>query len=420
MTLEGCDVVTVRDDLIKHNDAYIDSGDVARQLGLLPPAGSRAEARLTKLANARTQLLAKINGVDTEPIADGVWVVRGGFPLKTMNVYLIEDGEGVVVFDAGIEAMGRALRAACARLGGTKRVVLGHADADHRGAAPALGAPVYCHPAERAAAESQIAVARLLGSRQARSTRPPSCSQGCCRPGTAARSPCEGTIAEGDEVAGFRVIDLPGHAPGLIGLFRESDRLALVSDCVYTLDLQTGRKRPVHDPASRLRRRRRAGARLDPQARRARALGRLGRSRRPGHRRRERPAARGRGGAALVRRAGSWVVVTASAPSSNCRRTSTATSEGNVLALRGSLTAGARTEYAQTLASGHHREDARQRATELLFERLAVSWTIAGLTLERQKELLGRYRMASAHERAFVRDSLRAHVDEHFPELEAP
>jgi hypothetical protein len=95
-------------------------------------------------------------------------------------------------------------------------------------------------------------------------------------------------------------------------------------------------------------------------------------------------------------------------------------SEGNVLALRGSLTAGARTEYAQTLASGLHREDARQRATELLFERLAVSWTVAGLKLERQKELLGRYRMASASERAFVRDSLRAHLEDHFPELEVP
>ena len=51
-----------------------------------------------------------------------------------------------------------------------------------------------------------------------------------------------GTVQEGDEVAGFRVIELPGHAPGLIGLFRESDRLALVSDCVYTLDPQTGKK----------------------------------------------------------------------------------------------------------------------------------------------------------------------------------
>jgi hypothetical protein len=94
--------------------------------------------------------------------------------------------------------------------------------------------------------------------------------------------------------------------------------------------------------------------------------------------------------------------------------------EGNVLALRGSLTPKARLEYADTLAGGLEREDAWQRATELLFERLAVSWTIAGVTTERQKELLARYRVASGDERRFVRESLRSHVREHFPELEAP
>jgi hypothetical protein len=94
--------------------------------------------------------------------------------------------------------------------------------------------------------------------------------------------------------------------------------------------------------------------------------------------------------------------------------------EGNVLTLRGSLTPATRRQYADTLACGLSREDAWQRATELLFERLAVSWTIAGLRITKQKELLGRYRMASADERQFVRDSLRAHAQEHFPELQAP
>jgi hypothetical protein len=94
--------------------------------------------------------------------------------------------------------------------------------------------------------------------------------------------------------------------------------------------------------------------------------------------------------------------------------------EGNVLALRGSLTPAARREYTDTLSGGRHQEDAWQRATELLFERLATKWTIAGLEITKQKELLGRYRMASADERAFVRDCLREHVAEHFPELEAP
>ncbi len=94
--------------------------------------------------------------------------------------------------------------------------------------------------------------------------------------------------------------------------------------------------------------------------------------------------------------------------------------EGNLLSLRGSLPPAARREYAETLTGGLHREDARQRATELLFERLAISWTISGLELDRQKELLGRYRMASAGERGFVLESLRRHLAEHFPELEAP
>lgn len=94
--------------------------------------------------------------------------------------------------------------------------------------------------------------------------------------------------------------------------------------------------------------------------------------------------------------------------------------EGNVLILRGSLTPKARREYAAVLAGGLEREDAWQRAIELLFERLTVSWTIAGLQLSAQRELIGRYRMASGEERRFVRDVLREHVREHFPELQAP
>lgn len=94
--------------------------------------------------------------------------------------------------------------------------------------------------------------------------------------------------------------------------------------------------------------------------------------------------------------------------------------EAGTLALRGSLTPGSRRDYAQTLAGGLHREDARQGATELLFERLAVSWTVAGVKTEAPRELLGRYRMASGAERDFVRESLRRHLEANFPELPAP
>jgi hypothetical protein len=96
-------------------------------------------------------------------------------------------------------------------------------------------------------------------------------------------------------------------------------------------------------------------------------------------------------------------------------------SQGNVLTLRGSLSPGSRTEYARALAgSPLSREDAWQRAGELLFERLAVRWTIAGAPIERQRELLARFRAASAHERAWVREVLREHCAEHFPDVNAP
>ncbi|HWF73697.1 MAG TPA: hypothetical protein VG186_10165 [Solirubrobacteraceae bacterium] len=95
--------------------------------------------------------------------------------------------------------------------------------------------------------------------------------------------------------------------------------------------------------------------------------------------------------------------------------------EGSVLTLRGSMTPATRREYATVLAgSPLNREDAWQRAVEFLFERLAVEWEIAGVATTRQKELLARFRIASGYERRFIRDALREHLAEHFPELEAP
>jgi hydroxyacylglutathione hydrolase len=240
IAIEGCDVVVVADDLITHNDAYVDTGDIARQLGFLPSSGSRGEARLAALANARTRMANRVQASEPEQVAAGVWLLRGGFPMKTMNVYLLEEeGGGVTVFDAGISDMSRAVASAGARFGGIKRVVLGHADADHRGAAPALNAPVFCHEADRSAAESPESLRTYFDlsklaphGRALLSRLLPVWDGGAV--------PIAGTVQEGDEIAGFKVIHLPGHAPGLIGLYRESDGVALVSDCVYTLDPQTG------------------------------------------------------------------------------------------------------------------------------------------------------------------------------------
>jgi len=95
--------------------------------------------------------------------------------------------------------------------------------------------------------------------------------------------------------------------------------------------------------------------------------------------------------------------------------------DGAVLTLRGALTPKTRRQYAETFAGNLlSQEDAWQRAVEFLFERLAVRWEIAGVPSEGQKELLMRYRVATQDERRFVRDTLRAHLTEHFPDMEAP
>jgi hypothetical protein len=98
--------------------------------------------------------------------------------------------------------------------------------------------------------------------------------------------------------------------------------------------------------------------------------------------------------------------------------------DGDVLTLRGSLTPATRREYAALATGGtgpaQTREDMWQRGVEFLFERLAVAWTVAGVETTRQKELLLRFRVASADERAWIRDVLREHLSEWFPDVQAP
>ena len=144
--LEGCDLLTVRDGLIQSNDAFSDSMTFARQIGMLPAQGSDAERRMASAFNAKNRLTARLAGGEAELVAQGVWVVQGQ-PARC-NVYLIEDDGGVTMFDAGARTMTRAVATAGAKLGGIRRIVLGHGHTDHRGTAPALGVPVLCHPDE--------------------------------------------------------------------------------------------------------------------------------------------------------------------------------------------------------------------------------------------------------------------------------
>jgi hypothetical protein len=96
--------------------------------------------------------------------------------------------------------------------------------------------------------------------------------------------------------------------------------------------------------------------------------------------------------------------------------------EGNLLLLRAALSPASRREYAATLqGTPLSREDAWQRAAEFLFERLAVRWDIAGTDpIVKQRDLVARYRFASHDERGWIREVLRLHLAEYFPEMEAP
>jgi glyoxylase-like metal-dependent hydrolase (beta-lactamase superfamily II) len=67
-------------------------------------------------------------------------------------------------------------------------------------------------------------------------------------------------LNEGDEVGGFRVVHAPGHAPGEVIYFRDSDRVAICGDVVRNMSFLTtapGLREPpdifTYDPAENRR-----------------------------------------------------------------------------------------------------------------------------------------------------------------------
>jgi hydroxyacylglutathione hydrolase len=170
-----------------------------------------------------------------EKVAEGVWLLRGDLG-DSMNIYFIEDGDGVVMFDAGTKTMSKKARAAAEELGGLTKVVLGHAHCDHRGAAPSMEAPVFCHPDEVADAESDAAIDSYMEISTLPLLRARLAYPLLMRKWDGGSVGIDGTVGEGDRIADFEVVEFPGHAHGLIGLWRESDRVALVSDTVYLID----------------------------------------------------------------------------------------------------------------------------------------------------------------------------------------
>ncbi len=92
--------------------------------------------------------------------------------------------------------------------------------------------------------------------------------------------------------------------------------------------------------------------------------------------------------------------------------------DGNTLRLRRTLSAKSVAKIDE-LPAGDARtiDDAWQRREEMLFERLVVEWDVAGLPIREQKMLLGRYRMATAAERRWIRATITEHVEAWIPAL---
>jgi len=146
-----------------------------------------------------------------------------GTPPHTINVYVIGD----VLVDAGRPA---ARRRILRQLGSTRLSahVVTHAHPDHFGSShavcEALGLALWTGEGDAEAIEtaspvpSDTAVGRLLS----KGRMPPA-------------HPVARRLREGDEVAGFQVLDTPGHSPGHIALWREEDATLIAGDVFFNL-----------------------------------------------------------------------------------------------------------------------------------------------------------------------------------------
>jgi hydroxyacylglutathione hydrolase len=170
---------------------------------------------------------------------EGVEVLRvraTAHPRKTTNIYFLEDDGGVIVYETGSVTNAPEITQAAADRGGIAGIVLSHAHPDHRGGASQLDAPIFCHPEERPGAEGDGWLEDGYDFSRIENPAIRDAVPRFLRELDGGPVAIEGTLCDGDVVAGFEVLHLPGHTPGQVGLWRESDRLAIVSDAVFVWD----------------------------------------------------------------------------------------------------------------------------------------------------------------------------------------
>jgi hydroxyacylglutathione hydrolase len=163
-------------------------------------------------------------------LADGVWQLSG-FPPNAINVYLVED----VLIDAGTRhARRRILRQL--RGHNVAAHALTHVHPDHQGASSrvceGLSIPFFVPVGDAAAAENPALMAKTSPDHLA--------TRLALRYWAGPGRRVDRALADSDEVAGFRVIDVPGHTPGHVTYWRESDRVLILGDVLNNLNVRTG------------------------------------------------------------------------------------------------------------------------------------------------------------------------------------
>jgi hydroxyacylglutathione hydrolase len=157
-----------------------------------------------------------------------------GFPPNGFNVYLLETDEGAVVIDTATRhARRRILRQVAGR--GLTAIFITHAHRDHAGAMHAVavetGAPVWSSTEDADAIE---------GKAPEPLPKPDSLVSRMFAGWWKDRHPVARRLSEGDRIGDFEVIAFPGHTPGMIGLWRESDRTVVCADTMRTVNVFTG------------------------------------------------------------------------------------------------------------------------------------------------------------------------------------
>jgi hydroxyacylglutathione hydrolase len=170
-------------------------------------------------------------------LANDVYMLRG-FPPNAINVYLVGD---VLIDSATRQAQRRIFKQLAGRT--LSAHALTHVHPDHQGSSHAVcerfGVPLWCGGDDVPAMEVP---GKVTGAQAPRWLKRAQERWWVGPPHPVARA-----LHEGDDVAGFTVLETPGHTRGHVAFWRESDRVLILGDVLNNMHVLTGAP-GLHEP----------------------------------------------------------------------------------------------------------------------------------------------------------------------------